>query len=180
MTQETNLYTITDPVMHKALQALDKILDKFTAMAATKALERRPAPYFEDALLQSRLVFDQFPFIAQVRIACDNAKGGAARLAEVEIPAFEDNEKTVAELKARIEKTLAFLTTIKPEQLIGKENIKVTLPYWSGKHTTGFEYVTEYLLPNFFFHITTAYAILRKNGVPLGKSDYIGGLPLKD
>ena len=180
MTQETNLYTITVPVMQKALQALDKILDKVTEMAATKALERRPAPYFEDALLQSRLVFDQFPFIAQVRIACDNAKGGAARLAEVEIPAFEDNEKTVAELKARIEKTLAFLTTIKPEQLIGKENIKVTLPYWSGKHTTGFEYVTEYLLPNFFFHITTAYAILRKNGVPLGKSDYIGGLPLKD
>ena len=180
MTQETNLYTITVPVMQKALQALDKILDKVTAMAATKALERRPAAYFEDALLQSRLVFDQFPFVAQVRIACDNAKGGAARLAEVEIPAFEDNEKTVAELKARIEKTLAFLKTIKPEQIIGKENIKVTLPYWGGKHTTGFEYVTEYLLPNFFFHITTAYAILRKNGVPLGKSDYIGGLPLKD
>jgi hypothetical protein len=177
---ETNLYTVTVPVFAKALTALDKILDKLVAHAETKATERQPGPARAEALLNDRLVFDQFPFVMQVRIACDNAKGCAARLAEVEIPAFEDNEKTVAELKARIEKTLVFLKTIKPEQIIGKENIKISLPYWHGKHTTGFEYVTEQALPNFFFHITTAYSILRKNGVPLGKSDYIGGLPLKD
>ncbi|MBI5457995.1 DUF1993 domain-containing protein [Candidatus Kaiserbacteria bacterium] len=173
---ETNLYTVTIPPMMKALGALSKILDKAAAYAESKKTPKRA---FEEALMNDRLVFDQFPFAAQVRIACDNAKGGAARLAEVEIPAFEDNEKTIAELQARIEKTLAFLKTIKPEQVIGKEAIQVSLPYWDGKHTTAFEYVTEYLLPNFFFHVTTAYAILRKNGVPLGKSDYIGGLPLK-
>jgi hypothetical protein len=173
--QETNLYSITIPVMAKALTALQNI-DKAAVHAASKKTPKRD---YEEALMADRLIFDQLPFTSQVRIACDNAKGGAARLAEVEIPAFEDNEKTVAELKARIGKTLAFLKTIPPEQIIGKENIKISLPYWDGKHTTGFEYVTEYLLPNFFFHVTTAYAILRKNGVHLGKSDYIGGLPLK-
>src|SRR3990167_7141771 len=134
---------------------------------------------FEEALLNDRLIFDQFPLANQIRIACDNAKGGAARLAEVEIPAFEDNEKTIAELQARIAKTLAFLKTIKPEQIIGKEGIKVSLSYWDGKSLTGFEYATQYLIPNFRFHVVTAYAILRKNGVPIGKSDYIGVLPLK-
>ncbi len=177
---ETNLYTITVPVMMKALGALDKILDKLVAHAETKATERQPVGVRAEALLQSRLVFDQFPFIAQVRIATDNAKGCAARLAEVGITKFEDNEKTVSELKERIAKTLAFLKTIKPEQIIGKENIKISLPHWNGKYVTGFEYVTEQALPNFFFHVTTAYAILRHNGVVLGKSDYIGGLPLKD
>ena len=175
-TQQTNLYTVTIPPMMKALSALSKILDKAAAYAESKKTPKRT---FEEALLNDRLVFDQFPFAAQVRIACDNAKGGAARLAEVEIPAFEDNEKTIAELQARIEKTLAFLKTIKPEQVIGKEGIEVSLPYWDGKHTTGFEYATQYLMPNFRFHVVTAYAILRKNGVPLGKSDYIGALPLK-
>lgn len=174
--QETNLYTVTVPVMAKALTALDKILDKAAAHAATKKTVKRD---YEEALMNDRLVFDQFPFLTQVRIACDNAKGGAARLAEVEIPTFDDNEKTVADLKARIAKTLAFLGTIKPEQVTGKENIKVSLPYWDGKHTTGFEYATQYLMPNFFFHVVTAYDILRKNGVPLGKGDYIGALPLK-
>lgn len=177
---ETNLYTITIPVMTKALTALDKMLDKVAAHAETKATERRPGAVHAEALLNDRLIFDQFPFAAQVRIACDNAKGGAARLAEIEAPKFEDNEKTVAELKTRIEKTLAFLGTVKPEQLIGKEDIKISLPYFAGKYFTGFEYATEYLLPNFFFHVTTAYAILRKNGVDIGKADFIGGLPLKD
>src|SRR3989338_8520724 len=98
---ETNLYTVTVPVMQKALTALDKILDKAGAHAAGKKTAKRD---YEEALVNDRLVFDQFPFAAQVRIACDNAKGGAARLAEVELPAFEDNEKTIAELQARIEK----------------------------------------------------------------------------
>jgi len=178
--QETNLYTVTIPVMAKSLGALDKILDKVTEHAATKATERQPVGMRAEALLQSRLVFDQFPFVMQVQVACDNAKGLAARLSGVEAPKFEDNEKTVAELKTRIEKTLAFLNTIKPEQIIGKEDVKIALPYWGGKHVTGFEYVTQQALPNFFFHVTTAYSILRTNGVVIGKSDYIGGVPLKD
>ena len=178
--QETNLYSITIPPMMKSLMSLSGILDKAAAHAASKQLEWHPAGMQEDALMQSRLISDQFPFIRQVQVACDNAKGAAARLAEIEIPKFEDNEKTVAELKARIAKTVAFLETIKPEQIIGKEAITVTLPYWMGKHMSGFEYVTEYLLPNFYFHVATAYSILRMNGVAVGKSDYMGELPLKD
>src|SRR3989344_4440446 len=149
----TDLYSITIPPISKALSALDALLDKAVAHAESKKTPKRS---FEEALLNDRLIFDQFPLAAQIRIACDNAKGGAARLAEVEIPAFEDNEKTIAELRARIAKTLAFLRTIKPEQIIGKEGIEVSLPYWDGKHTTGFEYATEYLMPNFFFHVVTA------------------------
>ena len=178
--QETNLYTVTVPPMVKALTALSGILDKLGAHAAGKQLEWHPAGMQEDALLQSRLISDQFPFVKQVQVACDNAKGAAARLAEIEIPKYEDNEKTVAELKSRIDKTVGFLKTIKPEQVIGKEEVKISLPYWSGKSMTGFEYVTNYLIPDFYFHVTTAYAILRKNGVQLGKDDYMGELPLKD
>jgi hypothetical protein len=162
--------------MRKALTTLDAILDKAAAHAESRKTPRRA---FEDALLQSRLVFDQFPLVQQIQVACDNAKAGAARLAEIEVPSYEDNEKTIPELKARIAKTIAFMDTIKPEQIIGKEDIKISLPYWDGKHLTGFEYATAHLLPNFFFHVTTAYAIMRKNGIAIGKGDYIGGLPLK-
>lgn len=166
--------------MLKALNALSKILDKAMAHAETKGTERRPGSVHMEALVNERLVFDQFNFIKQVQVACDNAKGGAGRLAEIEVPTFEDNEKTVEELKARIEKTIEFVKTVKPEQIIGKENIKVSLPYFKNKYFTGFEYATEYLIPNFYFHVTTAYSILRKNGIDIGKADYIGGLPLKD
>ena len=174
--QETNLYTITIPPMIKALEQLSKLLDKAEKHAESKKFHTLE---FEDALLQSRIVFDQFPFVRQIQIAADNAKGAAARLAEVEMPKYEDTEKTIAELKARIDKTIAFIKTIKPEQIIGKEGVKISLPYWGGKATNGFEYVTEYLIPNFYFHVSTAYNILRKNGMVIGKGDYIGGLPLK-
>ncbi|MCR4281117.1 MAG: DUF1993 domain-containing protein [Candidatus Kaiserbacteria bacterium] len=178
--EQTNLYSTTVPPMMKTLGALSKILDKANAHAETKGTERRPGSVHVEALLNDRLVFDQFSLIKQVQVACDNAKGGAARLAEVEIPAYEDNEKTVSELKARIDKTIAFLKTIEPKQIIGKEEIKISLPYFKEKYFTGFEYATEYLIPNFYFHVVTAYSILRKNGVEIGKADYIGGLPLKN
>ena len=178
--QETNLYTVTIPPMVKSLGALSKILDKLVSHADSKQLDWHPQGMQEEALLQSRLISDQFPLIRQVQVACDNAKGAAARLAEIEIPKHEDTEKTVAELKARIDKTIAFMKTIAPEQIIGKEGVKIMLPYWKGKHMTGFEYVTEYLMPNFYFHVTTAYSILRKNGVELGKNDYMSELPLKE
>jgi hypothetical protein len=166
--------------MKGALKALSAMLDKAAEHAATKADAKRPPEVRAEAILNDRLIFDQFPFAAQVRIACDNAKGGAARLAGIEPPKFEDNEKTVAELKERIAKTLAFLDSIKPEQLIGQEERKVTLPYFPDKHLLAFDYATQYLIPNFFFHVVTAYAIMRKNGVPLGKGDYIVDLALRD
>ncbi|HVV39116.1 MAG TPA: DUF1993 domain-containing protein [Candidatus Paceibacterota bacterium] len=177
--QETNLYTVTIPPIRKSLQALSGLLDKLDTHASAKQLDWHPPKMQESALLNSHLIADQFPLIKQIQVACDNAKGGAARLAEVEIPKFEDTEKTVEELKARIAKTIAFIDTIKPEQIIGKEGVTVSLPFWDGKTLTGFEYVTEYLLPNFYFHVTTAYSILRTNGVAIGKSDYLGPLPLK-
>ena len=175
--EETNLYTISIPPMLKALEAVKGVLDKGKKHADSKKLSWAD---FEPALLADRIIFDQFPLSRQVQTACDNAKGAAARLAEIEIPKFEDNEATVDELKARIDKTIAFIKTIKPEQIIGKEAAKISLPYWEGKHMTGFDYVTQYLMPNFYFHVTTAYTILRKNGVDVGKSDFAGGLPLKD
>ncbi len=178
--QQTNLYSISIPVMMKALKALSAILDKSMAHAQTKATERQPGSQHMEALLQDRLVFDQFALVRQIQIACDNAKGAVGRLAEIEVPKFEDNEKSLEEVQARIAKTIKILESVKPEQIEGKEDIKVTMPYFAGKYFTGFEYVVEYLLPNFFFHVTTAYSILRKNGVNIGKTDFIGGLPLKD
>ena len=178
--QETNLYTITVPPMMKALKALSGILDKVDTHAKSKQLEWHPAGMQEDALLQSRLISDQFPFIRQIQVACDNAKNGVSRVAEVEAPKFEDTEKTVAELKARIDKTVAYLKTLKPEQLIGKEGVKIALQFWGGKSMSAGDYVNNYLIPNFYFHVATAYSILRKNGVNLGKGDYMGDLPLKD
>ena len=166
--------------MIKTLQALSEILDKLEAHASSKQLDWHPPKAQETALINSHLISDQFPFIKQIQIACDNAKGSVARLAEIDIPAYEDNEKTVAELKARIDKTIAFIKTIKPEQIIGKEEVKISLPYWGGKSMSGFDYVTEYLIPNFYFHIVTAYSILRKNGVQIGKSDYTGGLSFNE
>ncbi|MBI5004313.1 DUF1993 domain-containing protein [Candidatus Kaiserbacteria bacterium] len=175
--QETNLYTITIPPMKKTLQAFSHILDKAAAHSESKKLSWMD---FESALLVDKIIFDQFNFTRQVQIASDNAKGIAARLAEIEIPVFEDNETTIVQLKERLEKTIAFLETIKPEQVIGKEAVKVTLSYFPGKHMTGFDYVTQYAMPNFYFHITTAYDILRKNGVNIGKGDYTGTLPFRD
>ena len=175
--QETNLYTVTIPPMMKALKNLSGILDKLSKHAAGKQLEWHPAGMQEDNLLQSRLISDQFPFIKQVQVACDNGKGGAARLAGIEALKLEDTEKTVADLKTRIDKTLEFMATIKPEQVVGQEERSVTLPYWPDKPMTAFGYATEYLLPNFYFHVATAYSVLRKNGVDLGKMDYLGTLP---
>jgi len=177
--QETNLYTSTIPPMMKTLKNLSAILDKAAGHADAKGTEKRPGSVHMEALLNDRLVFDQFPLLRQVQIACDNSKAGAARLAGMEAPKFEDNEKSVAELKARIEKTLEFMQSIKPEQIIGQEERLVSLPYWPN-HLNAFGYATEYLMPNFYFHVATAYSILRKNGVDVGKADYMGTLPFID
>jgi hypothetical protein len=179
--QETNVYTTTILPMMRTLEALSKIIDKGIAFAATKKTERMD---FTEALLNDRLIFDQHPFVRQVQIACDMGKGAAARLSKQEPPSMPDTEKTAAELQARIQKTLDFMKTVSPESVIGNEDAIITMPpyykkQYGGEKLTGYEYATMYALPNFYFHVTTAYAILRKNGVQLGKSDYLGPLPLK-
>ena len=174
---ETNLYSVTIPQLSKTLSAFSDILDKARTHADAKKL---PWMDFEHALVNDRIVFNMFDFKKQVQVACDNAKGLAARLAEVEIPKHEDTESTIEELKVRIAKTVAFLDSIKPEQIIGKEGVKITIPYFPGKSASGFEYAVQYALPNFYFHIVTAYDILRKNGVDIGKTDFTGALPFRD
>lgn len=173
MKYETNLYTITIPPMIKALTNLSNILDKALVHADVKKSD-------VTHMLNDRLVFDQFPLIKQIQIACDNAKGTSARIAGMEVPTFEDNEKTPAELQARIDKTIAFLKTIKSEDVRGQEEREIGIYYVPGKHLPAFEYVTEVGMPNFYFHVVTAYSILRKNGVDIGKSDYIGSLAYRD
>ena len=174
---ETNLYTMTIPPMAKTLRSLSVVLDKAAEAAQKHASDRRPASYFEDRLLNGYLIYDQFNLCQQIQRVSDNAKGGAARLAGIEAPAMEDTEKTIAELKARIEKTLSFIESIDQNLIIGQDARQITLPYWPDKHMTAFGYATEYLMPNFYFHAVTAYDIVRKNGIAVGKDDYIGSLP---
>lgn len=172
----TSLYSVIYPPMIKSLEALSGVLDKAAVHAKAHSSEHRS---FEEALLNDRIVFNQFPLIRQVQIAADNAKNSIKRLGVSDVPAFEDSETTFAQLQERILNTIALLKAVTPESVNDKEEIRVSLPYWDGKSLSGFEYATEYLLPNFYFHVATAYAIIRKNGAAIGKSDYIGPLPLK-
>lgn len=167
------VYDITVLVFVKSLKQMGTWLQKARAFAADKKIE-------ESVVLQARLALDQFSLSRQVQIACDNAKGCVARLAGIEAPVMEDTETTLAELEARIERTIAFLETITPEQLEEGIERKVELPYFPGKHMLGIEYLTSYALQNFLFHVTTAYSILRHYGIPLGKQDFVGRLPLRD
>ena len=165
-----SMYTASVPVFQHMLRNLSHILDKGEASAQARKFE--PA-----VLATSRLAPDMLPFTRQILIACDAAKNGVARIAGIEAPKFEDNETTFAELKARIQKTLDFLEGVPAAKLEGTENKEVTFPV--GRETTrtlpAQAYLTTFVLPNFFFHVTTAYAILRHNGVDLGKADYLAG-----
>lgn len=156
----------------KILNNLSRCLDKAASYAEAKKFD--PA-----VLLQTRLAPDQFNLTRQVQIACDNAKNGVSRLIGRDAPKFEDTEQTVPELKARIEKVIGYLNGISAQDFKGAEERHISLPYWSGKHLTGQEYFQQYLIPNFYFHVNAAYSILRNNGVDVGKSDYMGELPLK-
>jgi hypothetical protein len=163
-----SLYDVSIPVFALSLNNLSAILDK----AASHAEEKKVDP---KALPAARLIVDMLPLSAQIQIACDTAKGAAARLAGVAIPKHEDTEATIPELKARVAKTLEFLKTIKPEQLQAAETREVILPLPQGSlKFTGLNYLTNFVLPNFFFHVTMTYALLRKNGVTLGKGDFLG------
>jgi hypothetical protein len=158
------------PVFQTALSNLLHCLEKAEASAAM----RQFAP---DVLCSARLAPDMLPFTAQIRIACDVAKNGAARLAGIEAPRFEDNETTLGELKARISKTLDWLATVPAERIDGREDADITFPVGREKTRTmkGQAYLLHWALPNVFFHVTTAYALLRHNGVELGKADFLTG-----
>lgn len=167
------LYAFTIPVFVKSLEGLKTILEK-----AQNHLKEHGGD--EAALLDSRLAPDMFPLIKQVQIACDNAKGAAARLASIEIPKYDDTEKTINDLLARIDKTLSFLGSISEEQFKDSATVKATLPYFPGQYMIGYDYAREYAIPNFLFHVVIAYGLIRHRGVQIGKADYINGLPLKD
>ena len=158
------------PVFKAMLGNLSHILDKGQAHAEAKKFD--PA-----ALLQFRLAPDMLPFTRQILIACDAAKNGMARISGVEAPKFEDNEATFPELKARIQKTLDYLNSVPHEKVDGTEDKDITFPIGRDKTRTmkAEAYLKHWAMPNFYFHITTAYAILRHNGVELGKADYLVG-----
>lgn len=167
-----SLYESTVPVFIKALENLEVQL--------TKAEKHFDASIHGSFPEEARLAKDMFPFVRQVQIACDNAKGGVGRLIGKEMPKFEDGEKTFEELKMRIGKTIRLLKEVCEADFADAAERKAELPYFPGKHMAGADYAREYLIPNFFFHTAMAYAILRNAGVPLGKCDFLGSLPLKE
>ncbi|HZF24975.1 MAG TPA: DUF1993 domain-containing protein [Steroidobacteraceae bacterium] len=163
-----SMYDLSVASFSRTLQSLSGILDKAIAHAAAKKFDGK-------VLAEARLFPDMFPLSRQVQVACDFAKGCSARLAGVEVPKYEDNETTLEELKARVAKTLDFIATLKPQQLQGSEERTITheMRVMTLK-MPGLQYLTAFALPNFYFHATTAYALLRHNGLELGKRDFIG------
>ena len=166
------IYEMTVPQFTKTLNNLNQMLGKATAYSETKKFEM-------DVLLNARLAPDQFSFIRQVQIACDTAKLAASRLTGKEAPSHADTEKTLAEVKARIQSTVDYLNTFSAKDFTDSETKHITQPRWEGKYLTGHDYALQHAIPNFYFHVTTAYAILRHNGVDIGKKDYLGELPYK-
>lgn len=166
------LYQITVPQFKKMLKNLSLILQKAEVYAQSKKIDM-------EVLLQSRLAPDQFPLMRQIQIACDTAKLGAARLAGWEAPVHEDKEKSLAEIQSRIESVQAYLATFSEKDFQEASERKISQPRWEGKYLTGWEFAMQHALPNLYFHITTAYSILRHNGVEIGKKDYLGEMPFK-
>jgi len=163
------IYDFSIPPMIRVLSNLSKILDKAVAQA-----KERDIPL--DYLVAARLAADMRPLTFQIQTASDTSKGCAARLAGITAPAMADTETSFPELQERIAKTIAFLESVKPEQVAGAENREIVLKFPSGEMKfSGRDYVTGFALPNFYFHVTTAYAILRSNGINIGKRDFLGG-----
>lgn len=163
-----SMYQASIPVFVRQLRNLSTILDKAEEHAQT----RGDAP---SLLIEARLAPDMFPLSRQVQSASDSAKGAAARLAGIELPSFPDTETSFAELKERIAKTIAFLESVPAEKIDGSEEREVVLrPRGMEMRFDGQGYLLTFALPNFFFHVTTAYAILREQGVPIGKMDFLG------
>lgn len=167
----TNLYQASVPAFLQMLKSLSSILTK----AATHAEAKKIDP---SVLVNARLAPDMHPLARQIQMVSDTAKGASARLAGVDVPSMPDTEATLAELQQRIAKTVDFLSALKPEQFEGSAERSVELPVGGGQKMTfkGATYLAHFALPNFYFHVTTAYAILRHNGVEIGKRDYLGSV----
>jgi hypothetical protein len=166
---DVSMYQASVPLLQRALANLIGILRKAQADAAERGLD--PA-----VLLSARLYPDMFPLTRQVQIASDLARRGVARLAGVEAPPVADTETTLEELISRLQQAIDYLDTLRPDQLEGTQDREVTVPVGRGETITmtGWPFLSLFVLPNVHFHVTTAYAILRHNGVPLGKRDYLG------
>ena len=164
-----SIYDQLVPVFTQMLEALDKVLSKAEADCAARKID--PAVY-----INGRLAPDMLPLKAQVAIMTDQAKGGSSRLAGQEPPKWPDDETTFADLHARVAKTIAHLKSFKPAQFDGAETRAIELKFPNATFNfTGKDYLLKFVIPNFYFHYTTAYAILRHNGVQIGKADFIGG-----
>ncbi len=157
------------PSLLASLKNLDHILAKAESFSAARKVNAQ-------VLLNYRLAPDMLPLSSQIQIACDTAKGCGARLAGVDMPRFDDNEKDLAQLRERVAKTLTFLKGLKPESFDGAEEKTIELKFPNSSFSfTGLNYINHFVMPNFYFHMTCAYAILRHCGVELGKSDYLQG-----
>jgi hypothetical protein len=165
-----SMYEVSIPRFIHTLRTLGAIVDKAQAYAEAKKLDASVLP-------NARLFCDMLPLTSQVQIACDTAKAAASRLSGVANPVFEDNEKTLADLKARIDKTVAFLETFKPAQIDGSEDKELVVKVGGQERNyRGMPLLLNRSLPNFYFHVSTAYGILRSNGVEIGKKDYLGNV----
>ena len=163
-----SMYQASVPVFVKMLTNLKSVLQKAAAHAQARKID-------DAVLVNARLYPDMLPLSKQIQIASDFARSTAARLAGAEPPSYEDNEKTLTELMARIDRTIEFLRTKKAGEIDGSEGREIVRPVRGEPHKfSGVNYLLQYALPNFFFHATTAYAILRHNGIEVGKQDYIG------
>lgn len=164
------MYQASVPVFAHSLGRLPVLLDKAMAFAEARKIE-------PSVLLNSRLAPDMFPLARQVQLASDAAKGAVARLAGVDVPSMADVEVTVEDLKQRVARTIDFVRSVQPQQIDGSEERPVVIKLRSGElKFTGQSYLLHFALPNFFFHVTTAYDILRHNGVEIGKRDYLGSV----
>jgi len=168
-----SLYDHTVPRFAKALDQCDLWIVKTIEFAKSKGFEA-------DTLLTARLAPDMFPLVRQFQSICDQTKFVCARVTGKEVPSHADTEKTWDEVRGRVRSAREVLSSFTREDFEGAEKRHVTLPWVQGKYLTGEDYVFDFGLLNFHFHLATAYAILRHNGVPLGKPDFIGGLPFKD
>jgi uncharacterized protein len=164
------LYGLTIPQFAKMLENMSRFFDTAAAHAEAKKFD-------VEILLNARLAPDQFPLVRQVQIACDTAKLGVSRLTGKEAPVHDDGEKTIAELRARIDSVVGWLRTVSPADFEGAAERRITQPRWAGKSLSGAEYAVEHMIPNLYFHVTTVYAILRSNGVDVGKKSFLGALP---
>jgi uncharacterized protein len=170
---QSSLSQASVPVFETGLNALSGVLDKAAAFAAAKKIDA-------SVLLNSRLSPDMFNLTRQVQVVTDQARRGSARLAGTEPPSCEDTETTIDQLKARLAKTVAYLKTLDPKQIDAAADREITFPLGTNKaEMKGGDYLNHFVLPNFYFHLTAAYAILRHCGVDIGKRDFLGAIPIK-